>query len=243
MSTARLPAPRGTPPRRRQRGLSIVELLVGVAIGLIVVAAASLVVATQLSENRKLLLETQVRQDLRATADIVTRELRRAGAWNQANLGVWYPGSPGAAPNPYDAVTVTPLASDADQIAYSYFRQTGSTGPYGFKLEGDVLKSSLDGLAYQELSDARTLRITTFTVTPVSTNATPGPDASIPCPKLCPDGTQACWPTLNVRELDVVIEGQSVSDPSITRRLETRVRLRNDQYDFYDRDTVQFCPP
>lgn len=243
MATARPSTPRRGAPCRRQRGLSIVELLVGVAIGLIVVAAASLVVATQLSENRKLLLETQVRQDLRATADIVTRELRRTGAWNAPHQGVWYPGSPGVARNPYDTVTVTTLGTDADQVVYAYFRQTGSAGPYGFKLEGNVLKSSLDGLAYQELSDPRTLRVTNFTVTPVATNATPGPNASIPCPKLCPDGTQACWPTLNVRELDVVIEGQSVSDPSITRRLETRVRLRNDQFIFYDPATAQFCPP
>ena len=51
--------------------------MVGVAVGLFVVAAASMLVATQLSDNRRLTLETQVQQDLRAAADIITRELRR----------------------------------------------------------------------------------------------------------------------------------------------------------------------
>ena len=81
--------------QRRQRGLSIVELMVGVAIGLFVVAAASMLVVTQLSDNRRLTLETQVQQDLRATADIITRELRRAGHWGKARDGVWYRGQCG----------------------------------------------------------------------------------------------------------------------------------------------------
>ena len=82
--------------RRRQRGLSIVELMVGMAIGLFVVAAASMLVVTQLSDNRRLTLETQVQQDLRATADIITRELRRAGHWGKARDGVWYRGQCGS---------------------------------------------------------------------------------------------------------------------------------------------------
>ncbi|MBL0296208.1 MAG: hypothetical protein IPQ21_03185 [Betaproteobacteria bacterium] len=53
--------------------------MVGITVGLFIVAAAAMLVTTQLGDNRRLLLETQVQQDLRATADIITRELRRAG--------------------------------------------------------------------------------------------------------------------------------------------------------------------
>lgn len=63
----------------RQRGLSLVELLVGISVGLFVLAGATLLLSTQLGDNRRLLLETQLQQDLRATMDIITRELRRAG--------------------------------------------------------------------------------------------------------------------------------------------------------------------
>ena len=79
--------------------------MVGVAIGLFVVAAASMLVVTQLSDNRRLMLETQVQQDLRATADIITRELRRAGHWGKARDGVWYADNAAAVRvNPYAAV-------------------------------------------------------------------------------------------------------------------------------------------
>ena len=63
---------------KNQFGYSLVELMVGITIGLFIVAATSLMISTQLSGNRRMLLETQLNQDLRATADIITRELRRA---------------------------------------------------------------------------------------------------------------------------------------------------------------------
>ena len=78
--------------RLRSRGLSIVEMLVGIAIGLFVVAGATLVATGQLADNRLLMLETQLQQDLRATADLVARELRRGGLWGNAADSVW-PGS------------------------------------------------------------------------------------------------------------------------------------------------------
>jgi len=70
-------------------GLSIVELLVGIAIGLFILAGATLVTSTQLSNNRLLLLETQIQQDLRSTADLITRELRRSGYWGGAPTTAW----------------------------------------------------------------------------------------------------------------------------------------------------------
>ena len=73
-----------TRSRATQQGASLVELLVGVAVGLFIVAGATLIVSTQLSENKRLLAETQLQQDLRAAADIMTRELRRSGYWLDA---------------------------------------------------------------------------------------------------------------------------------------------------------------
>ena len=57
-----------------QRGMSLVELMVGITVGLFIVAAATTLMANQLSDNRKLLVETQIQQDLRASMDIITRQ-------------------------------------------------------------------------------------------------------------------------------------------------------------------------
>ena len=215
--------------RRHQRGLSIVEMMIGITIGLLVVAAASMVVSTQLVENRNLLVETQVQQDLRATADIVTRELRRAGAWNGSAKGVWYAGGPAPLDNPFAAVS--PASAPATEVDYAYHRSAGAEGPFGFRLNSGVIQARLGSSGWQELTDPRTLTITAFTVTPRSAPAAP---TKLPCPKLCTDGSTDCWPTVTVRELVVAITGRAPADPAIQRSIQSTLRVRNDWVHFND---------
>ena len=68
----------------RDRGVSMVEMMVGVAIALVVVAGGLALLANFTGENRRLLLETRLNQDLRAAMDVVVRDLRRAGYWQGA---------------------------------------------------------------------------------------------------------------------------------------------------------------
>jgi prepilin-type N-terminal cleavage/methylation domain-containing protein len=221
---------------QEQRGMSLVELLVGVAVGLIVVAAAGMMVATQLSDNRRLLVETQLLQDLRSAADVITREVRRAGYWSQSENGVWKPGSSGAVPNVY-AVLSTPSSSE---INYKYRRGSGQEGPYGFKLDAGTgaLRTELAAAGWQDLTDVRTVNVTNLTITPVVRAG-----LVLPCPKLCADTTTDCWPRVQVREFDISISGTAVSDPSVQRTLRTAVRLRNDLIQFNDpANPAQFCP-
>ncbi len=223
----------GRARRSVHQGLTIVELMVGIAVGLFVVAAAIALVSTQLHDNRRLLLETQVQQDLRAAADIITRELRRAGHWPEAARFVWQPEKVFAV-NPYGA------SAASGQVDFTYLRPTGDTGPFGFKQEGNVLKTRLGLGGWQDLTDGNTLKITGFSITPTDVLKT-----KLPCPKPCPDGTEDCWPSLTVRDLVIDISGEAVSDPSVKRSLRTEVRLRNDVLTFNIPDTAaptQACP-
>jgi len=223
--------------QRRQRGLSIVELMVGVAIGLFVVAAASMLVATQLSDNRRLTLETQVQQDLRATADIITRELRRAGHWAKARDGVWYEGNAAAVrDNPYAAVAKADGSAFADgevssTVLMSYSRsgdeaeETGaveSAEQLGFRLSGGVIQTRLGDAGWQALTDSNTLNVTEFSLT---MNLQP---IRLECAKPCPDPLVDCRPTLQVRDITLIITGQAAHDSSVVRSLSSNVRLRND---------------
>ena len=65
--------------RDRTRGLSMIELLVGMTIALIVVAATGSVVAGHQVAARRAEFEARLMQDLRAAAELVGRDLRRAG--------------------------------------------------------------------------------------------------------------------------------------------------------------------
>jgi type II secretory pathway pseudopilin PulG len=221
--------------RRMQRGLSIVELMVGLALGLFVVAGATVVTSTQLGDNRRLLLETQLQQDLRSSADIIARELRRAGYWSTAEESVWTP-TANASPNLFSTVA-TPSTT---QVDFKYRRGPGQEGPYGFKLDTGTgtLRTMLAAAGWQDLTDTRTMRITNLSITPEVS-----PEQVLPCPRLCADGTDSCWPRVSNRRFLVDITGQSVSDASFQRQLRTYVRVRNDLVRFTDAaNPNRMCP-
>jgi Prokaryotic N-terminal methylation motif len=233
------------PQRGRQRGLSIVELMVGIAVGLFVVAAATLVVSSQLNDNRRLLLEVQVQQDLRTTADIISRELRRAGGWGAADASVVNPalGVAGATMNANLRLPLDAVAGATHSIEFKYKRLDGQEGPYGYQLtSAGVIRSKLTDLSgYHDLTDVNTLFIEELTITPQASLA-----VVLPCPKDCPvvAGLSAdyCWPSLGVRDLTIKIKGKSPSDASIVREITTQVRVRNDNLVFNPAGSAAACP-
>jgi type IV pilus assembly protein PilW len=213
------------PFARHQRGLTLVEMMVGLAVGLFVLAGATLVVSSQLSDNRRLLLETQVQQDLRASADIITRELRRAGAHGNPVQLLQTPGGASPVVNGYAGVEV----EDGEAITFNY-RRNQQEGPYGFRVASGVIQTFI-GDAWQALTDDATMNVTNFTVT-----ALPEVVDQIPCAKACsadPLDT-ACWPTLVVRTYQVDIAAEARSDPQVRRSVRSLVRLRNDTVRFND---------
>lgn len=220
---------------RGQRGLSLVELMVGVVVSLFVVAAASLLTTTQLSDNRRLLLETQLQQDLRSAADFVARDLRRSGYWAAHQGGTPAPTAGSTVgPNPGAAIGVD---TATNTINYRYSRALGATA-FGLKLENETIKScqgepGADGLCggnYQELTDRRTVRITSFSVAQERAGASNNGDAIVlPCPNLCSNGSTTCWPRVAVREFVIGLTGVSTSDTSVTRSLTVGIRVRNDR--------------
>lgn len=236
------------------RGLSLVELMVGVAIGLFVVAAAALLVSSQLSDNRRLLLETQLQQDLRASADIVTRELRRAGYWSSPQSGVPSPGGSAVSANPYLLLTL-PVSANAP-LKYNYRRGSGAE-TFGFRLDSDgVLRAcqtdfTADGSCsnWQDLTDGNTVEILNFAISSTRAGArarTLNDDPiTLPCAVPCADPANptGCWPKVAVREVVVTLTGRSRSDTAVVRSLSSSVRVRNDRVDLSTEAAAgQSCP-
>ena len=211
---------------RAQRGMSLVELMVGITAGLFVVAAAATLMTNQLSDNRRLLVEMQIQQDLRASMDIITRQLRRAGAVTvfDAQTGLGTATGNGGSRSAFAAVT--PAAGVSSEVNFAFYRGPSDAVLYGFKLEADAIKT-LVGAGWQELTDINVMRVTGFTVTPVVANS-----VVLPCPKLCADGTAACWPKLLVRDYTVDITAVARNDATVRRTMSSTVRLRNDLVQF-----------
>ncbi len=221
--------------RTIQRGFGLIELMVGITIGMIVVAGATILMTNQVTEHRRLMLETQVQQDLRAVGDLILRDLRRSGYWAVPQNGIWAPEvngvSPTIAANAYSAVTVGTVNSES-KIQYSYSRSKSdneinvlsNATVFGFKLEGDTLKFLL-GNSWQPLTDNGTLIVTDFDIT-LNTQIVSLADT---CENPCPGGGTACMPVQEVRNVTMLLRGHATHDPAVDRTVRTTSRLRNDR--------------
>lgn len=228
----------------RQRGMSLVELMVGIAIGLVVVAAASLLTVSQLSENRRLMTEMQVQQDLRAAADAVTRELRRAGQLldDRTSRAVWTPDTPRSAVNPTgEAYFPSSGATSAPQYSAEF---NMSVNPSPFKatskisLVGGVLRVMQPNGTEQELTDSAATVIKTFSVTTTVLSNEP-----VACPQTCDAaGSTECWPRVLTRMVNFTITAEAKSDPAIQRSIQGAVRVRNDHLPFQEDFPNSVCP-
>jgi prepilin peptidase dependent protein B len=229
--------------RRRAAGISMVELMVGIAISLIVVGGGLSLLANFTGENRRLLLETRLNQDLRAAMDVVTRDLRRAGHWQGSTAGIWVNGGPNVPPQNayryfYDSACnasalgasapIPPaaashvcyaIAGDADNAV----NETTRAELYGFHLANGVLYAVINGGAQQAVTDPGTITISQFVVTPSST--------SVPMTGFCRYTCTVNCPRVIVREFDIQLQGRVPSDATIQRQLRSNVRVRNDYYD------------
>lgn len=220
--------------RNTQRGLSIVELMVGVAVGMFVVGGAIKLFVDHVVSNKRQLAEIRVNQDMRAAADILARDIRRAGYWENAASQV-------AAVNPYAVAASLPSASD---IRYAYARNADDTldsnEQVGFRrqvVSGIGVLQIQDGLNnWQPITDPGTVDITNFTVTAAA------PALSTDMSDLCPclyklsctaaDMTDPARNPLGPRtatilSYQITLAGRSVSDANITRTINENVRVRN----------------
>ena len=209
------------------RGMSLVELMVGMAIGLIVTLGAMSMLVQIQSSSWNLQIETRLNQDLRAAADMVARDLRRSAYWGNAISGTQAVGGSGAtAQNPYAAVS----GSTGTGMAYRFSRDDiennvlDDAEQFGFRLSSGVLQMQTSNGVWQDLSDSKNLLVTGFTITP---NETTLPLGNL-CTRVCAPGAPNC-PTSQVRSYQIVLAGQAVRDATVTRSMSLAVRVRNDR--------------
>ena len=240
----------------RQRGLSIVELLVGVAVGLFIVGGTVKLFVDYLGSNRRLAVETRLNQDMRAAADLVARDLRRAGYWGNATGGVVTTNAaPVPASSPYASVSPNAASGVASTVTYSYSQGTenntlDSAENFGFRLNSGVVQSLLGGTNWQAITDSNTVTISAFSITPahscVSLQQYCTGSVSAGCAVCtvgngmldangCPtttctgSGLTGC-PRITMRRFNVLLQGVAATDPNVVRNLQESIRVRNDQY-------------
>jgi len=174
-----------------------------------------------------LLVESRLMQDLRAAADLLTRDLRRAGYWGEATAAMWQPATSTPAANPY--IAIAPAAAASDTVSFRYSRDSSENNAvdlneqFGFRLRKGVIEMLL-GSGWQAMTDAGTMVVVSFSVTPAVQEIV----LQDLCEKTCASGGTDCMPRQQVRSLAVAITGRSTADSNVVRSVRSNVRLRND---------------
>jgi prepilin peptidase dependent protein B len=213
---------------KKQRGLSLVELMVAIAIGLIVIAVALNFFSRHLRESRAVQVELRLMQDLRSASDLIARDLRRAGHWGNAAAGVWQRNSEAATANPYAFVTIA-----SNDVAFNFSRDAvdnntvDTNEQFGFRLRSGVVEFLLGNGNWQALSDANTVTVTSFTVTPSVQHVSLEGMCATAC-SAADSAAATCPAQQHIRSLNIALVGQAVSDAKVKRSVQNVVRLRND---------------
>ncbi|HEY9063832.1 MAG TPA: prepilin-type N-terminal cleavage/methylation domain-containing protein [Burkholderiaceae bacterium] len=210
---------------RNARGLSLVELLVGLALSLLIAAAATALLVDNLRENRKLLTDARVTQELRGAMDLMVREARRAGHWGAAAT------RSGTMSNPYAAIAPNAAASDAMALRYSQDDSSvvdnntvDSAEQFGFRLRGGAIEAQLGERNWQAVTDATAMVITRLRIEPHVEST----ELESACSLACAGMPSCVGPRVQVRSLVIEVGARAANDAAITRSARTTVRLRND---------------
>ena len=217
------------------RGLSLVELMIGIAVGSLIVGGAATLFVNNILASRRMLLEARINQDLRAVGDLITRDLRRAGYWDNAIQGTVLSGT-NTAPqsNPYRTVSYDSISNE---LTYSFSRGTendtlDSAENFGFRLNSGVIQMKTSSSAWQDVTDPNVITVTQLKIVPTTNTVWLGARCT---PVLSPGSANSsggAGPSLTMRSFDVTIEAKSANDTTsaTTRQLHTSVKVRNDLF-------------
>lgn len=191
--------------RQPQRGETLVGLMVGMALGLLVLTAGAHMLAQLLRGHHAALQDSHLQQDLHFALDAMVRDIRNA----QYVAKAWTSRSPGVCSDPFCGVSDFQLADNL--IAFSTDRDDNGKQDnnecMGFRAQDGVLsvRTSCDSGGWQPLTDKTTVIVT-------------GLKAQLHCSKV------AGW---LMRQLDVRLEAHWPNQPTHTLQLQRSVALRN----------------
>jgi prepilin peptidase dependent protein B len=126
------------------KGFSLIELMVGVAVGLFVVLAATAIYLNATTTGRDAAYANRLNQDMRAIMDVLVADVRRAGFWSLAAVG-------NETPNAFTVRTAGAgtdvfISTTPSCILYSYdLNATGTPAAgdfFGFRLNGNVVETA-----------------------------------------------------------------------------------------------------
>lgn len=232
---------------RRPGGFSLLELMLGMTLGLLVLASVLAFYGTVVRSSADNLKGARLNQDLRATLNLISRELRRAGFW--------------AAVPFVDDMTANPFLSTAlgsdlkvgaftgemanSCITFTYDLDADKRLGVGAGGTADAIRDTdnVEQLGYRLRNGAIEYRTggSPFSCTGGTWERLTEPEVVIAglvfqlgetCLNVGAPGTACAAGGIGqyLRRVDVTLSGRLASDPLVLATLAGRVRVRNDKF-------------
>lgn len=227
---------------RRQKGVSLVELMVGLTVGLIIVAAAASVYITAVRSGADTLRSAKLNMELRRTMDLMVYEIRRAG---------YTAGTTNLASNPFmlTSANLTPVGSDC--ILFSYDANgsgaVNSADFFGFKKNGSAISMRYGGTtsntagcsdgSWEDITDTTSVVVDTLSFSiayqcwDAQTSSSSSSQACAPGQSVYDTAAAASTKSdlVEVRDVSINLVGHHISDALTTMSLSQSVKVRNDR--------------
>jgi prepilin-type N-terminal cleavage/methylation domain-containing protein len=208
---------------RHGRGFTLVELMLGMAIGLAVVVLALGLLGVQLQDTRRQLTDVRLTHDLQTIAELISRDLARAGH-----------GMPVGAAATDSPDPVIALPPDGSSVSFDYAATGGpeaTTSRFGYRLRRGVIEMAFGDGSWQALSDASSMRVTRLEFVPDSRRVDLQAFCSRRCDAASGAGAGSC-PYQLQRRVRIRLRAQAVTgssaDNGAPREAEIDARVRND---------------
>jgi len=215
----------------KQKGITLIELMVGMVLGLLVTGIAIQMYISTLGITKQTTETVRLNQELRAIADLIVTDSRRAGYWSSAAAG---------ATNPYSVLVsdgagggthlnVFDFGSGTDNcliMAYENSSASPTEAIYGYRVSGAVIQmltvtsyasgsyadcgtpSSYSATgSWDDLSDARVVQVESlvFSLDPA-----------------------VSWAEASSKSIQISLVGSATGDNDIRRQVSEQVRIRNE---------------
>jgi len=236
-------------PPRRSAGLSLIEMMVALVVGMVVIGAVLAFTVATLRAYKENLQSTRLTQDLRTGMNLAVREIRRSG-FDAASVGRIFSTT---SPSSFSSVTVN-AANNC--VVYRYDRSVGSIGdnPAATEIRGlrlntstgtlqmDATSSTIDctssGSSWVDVSDPKVVNITQFQptirtcgfVVPLGTRVVGGNTIYD-----CAEG--------KTKNLLLTLTGALRSDATLVRSVVDSARVRTEDVQFTSYTSPNTCPP
>lgn len=213
---------------KQQRGFTMVELLMGLGVGIFLLGSGIYLYSVLMSSFYSLLASNRLELQMTSAMNSMVTNIRRAGYYASAVGNI----AQGSNTNPFMASAVDLQTPSSSCILFAYDADVNSALPatnsttsderFGYRLSGTVVQGrpltdsafSCSSGVWENLTDPNLIQITnlTFTISPTVVTL------------------NAIGNTLVIRNVTISITGRLANDATVTRTMTETVRVRNDKF-------------